>query len=73
MKKSRVRKIKTRNWLWRQIILFIKELKRVRWPSMRLSSKEFVKILLFTAVFAGFSLAVATAATQIWIALGVGA
>ncbi|PAF54686.1 preprotein translocase subunit SecE [Mycoplasmopsis agassizii] len=69
---ARVRKIRKRNWLWKQLVLFFKELKRVRWPKTRTSTQQFLKIIIFTVVFSLFVLAVATASSSVLNALGVG-
>ncbi|OYD26574.1 preprotein translocase subunit SecE [Mycoplasma testudineum] len=68
----KVRKSRKRNWLLRQSILFVKELKRVRWPTLRVSWVAFGKIIIFTIIFSLFVFALATGATAALNAIGVG-
>ncbi|AKA49878.1 preprotein translocase subunit SecE [Mycoplasmopsis gallinacea] len=49
----------------------VKEIKRVRWPDWKTNRSNFVKILIFTAIFTLFVFAIVLLFTSIWTALGV--
>ncbi|WP_127943049.1 MULTISPECIES: preprotein translocase subunit SecE [unclassified Mycoplasma] len=51
---------------------FIKELKRVRWPTLGQTGNTFVKAVLFIAVSALFLLGLALFFAFIWRHMGIG-
>lgn len=50
---------------------FIKEMKRVRWPSQKTNWTSFLKIILFTAIFTIVVFTFATLITLLWSKMGV--
>ena len=51
---------------------FLKELKRVRWPSIKKSNKTFINVLIFVLISSIALFIVSLGMTFLWNAWGVG-
>ncbi|UUM19329.1 preprotein translocase subunit SecE [Mycoplasma sp. 1018B] len=49
---------------------WIKEIKRVRWPSKKTNWTSFLQVIIFSSLFVAFVVIVATVLTLIWNAVG---
>ncbi|CAC13354.1 unknown; predicted coding region [Mycoplasmopsis pulmonis] len=70
-KKPTLQKLNKRNWFFNYIVLFIKELKRVRWPKSRKTFRSFFLVIVFTIGFSIFAFVIATLSSYIFTQIGV--
>ncbi|MXR34947.1 preprotein translocase subunit SecE [Mycoplasma hyopneumoniae] len=69
IKTPKLKKTREKKYYFR---LFIKEMKRVKWPSGRVTFKSFGQSLLFSTIFMFVFFAVTVIAALIWNQAGVG-
>ncbi|MBU4690433.1 preprotein translocase subunit SecE [Mycoplasma sp. ES3157-GEN-MYC] len=50
---------------------FVKEMKRIRWPSQKTNWTSFLKVVIFTLLFTAVVVLFATLITLIWTKLGL--
>ena len=51
---------------------FVKELKRVRWPSIKDANKIFIKVIIFITIISLALLLFSYAFTEMWNSMGAG-
>ncbi|UWD34068.1 preprotein translocase subunit SecE [Mesomycoplasma molare] len=64
LKKNKLKKYYFRNWM--------KEIKRIKWPSQKDATNNFYLILLFVTICSIIFLLISFVATWIWNLIGVG-
>ncbi|AJR12479.1 preprotein translocase subunit SecE [Mesomycoplasma dispar] len=68
-KTKKIKKTREKKYFFR---LFVKEMKRVKWPSSRVAFRSFGQSIVFSTIFMVVFFAITIIAALIWNQVGVG-